>query len=253
MSVVTDRCGSVAERFCLWAPAGAGAKSRERDLGFTLIEMMVALAVFSLAALALIRLEGATIRGAATLDTTLMAQTVARNVAFDALTDARPPTIGTATGIRAEWRTRLDVDACDATDRRRAHSPDRCDGHGCGGTKRRAFDRGPRRGDQVVRRASHNEQGFTLIEVMIALLIFGLLAAAGVALLSFAVRAQGVTGAKLDDVAAMTRLSSILTADLAQASTRQTRGGGGRVAARLHRRGGGGRGADVASRPEWVE
>ena len=67
--------------------------------GFTLIEMMVALAVFSLAALALIRLEGATIRGAGTLDTTLMAQTVARNVAFEALTDARAPTIGTATGI----------------------------------------------------------------------------------------------------------------------------------------------------------
>ena len=67
--------------------------------GFTLIEMMVALAVFSLAALALIRLEGATIRGAGTLDTTLMAQMVARNVAFEALTDARAPTIGTATGI----------------------------------------------------------------------------------------------------------------------------------------------------------
>lgn len=62
--------------------------------------MMVALAVFSLAALALIRLEGATIRGAATLDTTLMAQTVARNVAIEALTDARAPTLGTATGIQ---------------------------------------------------------------------------------------------------------------------------------------------------------
>ena len=36
--------------------------SRKREEGFTLIEMMVALAVFSLAAMALIRLEGATIR-----------------------------------------------------------------------------------------------------------------------------------------------------------------------------------------------
>lgn len=67
--------------------------------GFTLIEMMVALAVFSLAALALIRLEGATVRGAATLDTTLLAQTVARNVAVEAMTDARPPTIGAASGV----------------------------------------------------------------------------------------------------------------------------------------------------------
>lgn len=73
------------------------------------------------------------------------------------------------------------------------------------------------------------ESGFTLIEVMISLLIFGLLAAAGVALLSFAVRAQGATGAKLDQVSAMNRLSSILTADLAQASIRQTRGLGGEV------------------------
>jgi general secretion pathway protein I len=69
--------------------------------GFTLIEMMVALAVFSLAAMALIRLEGATIRGATILDSTLTAQMVARNVAIEALTDTGPPAIGTATGQEA--------------------------------------------------------------------------------------------------------------------------------------------------------
>jgi len=69
-----------------------------RTRGFTLIEMMVALAVFSLAALALIRLEGATIRGAAILDSTLTAQMVARNVAIEAITDAKPPTLGVARG-----------------------------------------------------------------------------------------------------------------------------------------------------------
>ena len=76
------------------------------------------------------------------------------------------------------------------------------------------------------RRAEH---GFTLIEVMISLLIFGLLAAAGVALLSFSVRAQGLTGAKLETVSARNRLSSILTADLAQAVVRPTRGEGGEM------------------------
>ena len=86
MSAATDRYASVDK---------ASLSTR----GFTLIEMMVALAVFSLAALALIRLEGATIRGAATLDTTLLAQMVARNVAIEALTDARPPAIGNASGI----------------------------------------------------------------------------------------------------------------------------------------------------------
>lgn len=67
--------------------------------GFTLIEMMVALVVFSLAAMALIRLEGATIRGAGMLDSTLIAQMVARNVAIEAMTDAQPPAIGSAKGV----------------------------------------------------------------------------------------------------------------------------------------------------------
>lgn len=49
------------------------------------------------------------------------------------------------------------------------------------------------------------EHGFTLVEVMISLLIFGLLAAAGVALLSFSVRAQGLTGARLEAVSARNR------------------------------------------------
>ena len=61
--------------------------------------MMVALAVFSLAALALIRLEGATIRSAATLDATMLAQIVARNIAVESLTDARPPTVGESRGV----------------------------------------------------------------------------------------------------------------------------------------------------------
>lgn len=70
-----------------------------RARGFTLLEMMVALAVFSLAALALLRLESATIRGTAALDTTLMAQTVARNIAIEAVTEARAPALGVASGI----------------------------------------------------------------------------------------------------------------------------------------------------------
>lgn len=69
--------------------------------------------------------------------------------------------------------------------------------------------------------------GFTLVEVMISLLIFGLLAAAGVAVLTFSVRAQGVTQSKFDDIAAVSRLNALLAADLAQALPRGTRDGGG--------------------------
>ena len=90
-----------ARRLCL-------APSRKREGGFTLIEMMVALAVFSLAAMALIRLEGATIRSTGILDETLVAQMVARNVAVDALTDASPPANGATSGAESNggrtWR-----------------------------------------------------------------------------------------------------------------------------------------------------
>ncbi len=81
-------------RMGFWAPASAGAPEE----GFTLIEIMVALAVFSLAVLALLRLETATIRGASTLDDSLVAGLVARNVANDAITEAQPPVAGRSTG-----------------------------------------------------------------------------------------------------------------------------------------------------------
>lgn len=70
-----------------------------RERGFTLIEIMVALAVFSLAVLALIRLESATARGASILDETLIADLVARNVAAESVSEARVPTLGTSGGV----------------------------------------------------------------------------------------------------------------------------------------------------------
>lgn len=68
------------------------------ERGFTLLEMLVALAVFSLAALALLRLEGATLRQTADLDDKLLAQLVARNLAAETLSDPAPPPVGRATG-----------------------------------------------------------------------------------------------------------------------------------------------------------
>jgi general secretion pathway protein I len=66
--------------------------------GFTLIEVMVALAVLGLAALALLRLEGATIRSTVLLDQTAVAGMVARSLATEAATDGRPPALGRSGG-----------------------------------------------------------------------------------------------------------------------------------------------------------
>lgn len=71
------------------------------------------------------------------------------------------------------------------------------------------------------------ESGFTLVEMMVSLFIFGLLAAAGVGLLGFSVRAQEASGGRLAEVAAIERARAILTADLAQAAPRITRDAAG--------------------------
>lgn len=76
-------------------------------------------------------------------------------------------------------------------------------------------------------RGETGDNGFTLVEVMVALLIFSLLATAAVAILSLSVRAQAVTGQKLDAVSAVSRTTAILSADLAQAVDRPTRDEGG--------------------------
>lgn len=74
----------------------SSAKSAEG--GFTLVEMLVALAIFSLAALALLRLEGATVAQTGRLGDQAVAQIVARNLAVEALTDPVPPAFGQAGG-----------------------------------------------------------------------------------------------------------------------------------------------------------
>ena len=71
---------------------------RRAERGFTLLEMLVALAVFSLAALALVRLQGVTLRTAADLDSKALGQIVARNLMVEVQTDPLPPSIGQADG-----------------------------------------------------------------------------------------------------------------------------------------------------------
>jgi general secretion pathway protein I len=60
--------------------------------------MLVALAVFSLAALALVRLQGVTLHTAADLDSKAMGQIVARNLMVEVQTDPAPPSLGSEEG-----------------------------------------------------------------------------------------------------------------------------------------------------------
>jgi general secretion pathway protein J len=67
------------------------------------------------------------------------------------------------------------------------------------------------------------EHGFTLVELLIALLIFGMLAAGGVGLLSFSVQSQAAAGERLGQLASLRRTGALLSADFAQAAERMTR------------------------------
>ena len=73
-------------------------------------------------------------------------------------------------------------------------------------------------------------KGFTLVEMLVALAIFGLVSAAGVTVMRFAVDNQAVVRAHTDRIGAFQRTRGMLKADLAQAATRRTRGQDGRSA-----------------------
>lgn len=66
-------------------------------------------------------------------------------------------------------------------------------------------------------------EGFTLVEVMVSILIFGLLAAAGVGLLTTSITNREVVKAVSDDGAALLRVHRSMKADLGQALDRPVR------------------------------
>ena len=70
--------------------------------------------------------------------------------------------------------------------------------------------------------------GFTLVEMLIALSIFGMLTAAGVTLLSVTARTQQTSDRLLAELGEMRRVGALLNADLAQAAPRLYRNGEGR-------------------------
>lgn len=65
--------------------------------------------------------------------------------------------------------------------------------------------------------------GFTLVEAMVALTLFGLIAAAGTAVLSVSIDNRFAVRAATDRSAALQRTRSLIRADLGQATNRRTR------------------------------
>ena len=78
--------------------------------------------------------------------------------------------------------------------------------------------------DSSLRSAEH---GFTLIEMLIALSIFAMIAAAGVLLLRGSIDTQLQMAARLDEGSAMIRLRALLASELASAQPRVGRGPAG--------------------------
>ena len=70
--------------------------------------------------------------------------------------------------------------------------------------------------------------GFTLVEVMVSLLIFAMLAGAGAAVLGGAIDNRFAIKAASDRVADLQRMRGLLRADLGQAAARRSRGPTGR-------------------------
>ncbi|MDZ7589045.1 MAG: type II secretion system minor pseudopilin GspJ [Parasphingorhabdus sp.] len=76
-------------------------------------------------------------------------------------------------------------------------------------------------------------RGFTLVEMLVALLIFAMLSAAALVLLRSAVDANGAAARKLGEVAGNERFLSLVEGDLAQAVARTPRNDVGTVTAAL--------------------
>lgn len=78
----------------------------------------------------------------------------------------------------------------------------------------------------VTRRAGEGEAGFTLIELLISLLLFALIAVAGIALVDSVLGVEGKTAARLDRLTDLQRAMLVVSGDVEQVSAGDIAGGG---------------------------
>ncbi|GAB3345114.1 type II secretion system minor pseudopilin GspJ [Marilutibacter aestuarii] len=82
------------------------------------------------------------------------------------------------------------------------------------------------------------QRGFTLVEMLVALFVFGLIAASAVAVMAYAIDNQDVVRGRAEEVAAFQRARALLRADLGQAAVRRVRDANGQAARRAFVAGG---------------
>lgn len=73
-------------------------------------------------------------------------------------------------------------------------------------------------------------RGFTLVEMLVALVVFALLAAGGVTVMAWASASQGAAQVRMARVGELQRARAMLRADLSQAAPRRTRNAAGGTA-----------------------
>ena len=76
---------------------------------------------------------------------------------------------------------------------------------------------------RMLRTPATLRSGFTLVEALVALMLFVLIATAGAAVLSMSIDSRFAVRAASDRTAALQRMRGLLKADLGQATTRRTR------------------------------
>jgi general secretion pathway protein J len=131
------------------------------------------------------------------------------------LSDPAPPPFGSLNGETINGGPPLGLDADDGPFAGGADPADRDPGRQSVGRSRPGQPHHLPTG-RLMKRAN----GFTLVEMLIALSIFGMLTAAGVALLGVTARTQETSDRLLAELGEIQRTGALLNADLAQATPR---------------------------------
>jgi general secretion pathway protein I len=191
--------------------------------GFSLIEVLVALTVFAVAALALLRLTAVGLQGSGDLDRRLLREVVAGNLAAQWSTDPVQAGDGEGelvnAGRRFVWQRKVVRDHGVAVARIVVRLAD------ASGRQRWSARRGWRGHEKErgrARRAARSA-GFSLVEMLVALGIVALLALAGIDLLRGTVASEQVLRRHDGEAARLRRFIALWRADLAQAQALGTR------------------------------